>query len=66
MPVKELTRILIYEDPITETQLEGRAVLIQFLYDGVDNLQRWRVCFPGEQPVDRWIQSEKVGAALRR
>jgi hypothetical protein len=45
----------IYEDPITQTSLEGRAVLVSKvkddmgIIDGVYRMERWAVRFEGEQ-----------------
>ncbi len=40
--------VTIYQDPITETMPEGEAVLLHKLSDLGDGLERWKVCFKGE------------------
>ena len=46
MRVHEMVNI--YQDPITEEKLEGRACLLQKVADLGDSLEQWKVCFAGE------------------
>ena len=46
--------VSVYEDPITQTRLEGRAVLVNKVRDEMENIgghyriERWDVRFEGE------------------
>jgi len=46
MKVHEL--VTIYEDPITQQKPEGKAILLHKISDFPDGLERWKVCFEGE------------------
>ncbi len=41
-------KVTIYEDPITEQKPEGKAILLHKVMELADNLERWKVCFEGE------------------
>ena len=40
--------VIIYKDPITEQDPEGKAVLLHKIGNIGDGLERWKVCFEGE------------------
>jgi len=40
--------VMVYEDPITEQKLEGEACLLHKIDDLGNGLERWKVCFRGE------------------
>ena len=40
--------VTIYEDPITQQKPEGKAILLHKVFDCPDGLERWKVCFSGE------------------
>ena len=42
------TKVTIYEDPLTEQKPEGKAVLLSKVKDITPELERWNVCFEGE------------------
>ena len=51
--------VKVYEDPITQKKLEGKAVLLHKIGDLPDGLERWKVCFEGEDGAvyERTIKS---------
>ncbi len=46
MKVHEI--VTIYEDPITQQKPEGKACLLHKVLNLSDGLERWKVCFEGE------------------
>lgn len=40
--------VMIYKDPITQQSPEGKACLLRKIADWPDGLERWKVCFTGE------------------
>jgi hypothetical protein len=40
--------VMIYEDPITEQKPEGKACLLHKIDDLPHGLERWKICFEGE------------------
>ena len=40
--------VMIYQDPITEQKPEGKACLLHKIEDLPDGLERWKVCFEGD------------------
>ena len=40
--------VMVYEDPITQQKPEGKACLLHKIDDMGDGLERWKVCFEGE------------------
>ena len=54
--------VIVYEDPITQQIPEGKACLLHKLYDLPDGLERWKVCFEGEDGgvYERYIKIDKL------
>lgn len=48
IPLKVHDMVIIYEDPITEQIPEGKACLLHKVDELGDGLERWNVCFEGE------------------
>ena len=42
-------KVIIYEDPITQQKVEGKAFLLHKVGDIADGLERWKVCFEGKE-----------------
>ena len=40
--------VMIYQDPITELKPEGKACLLHKIQTLSDGLERWKVCFAGD------------------
>lgn len=40
--------VTIYQDPITKLKPEGKACLLHKIADLPDDLERWQVCFEGD------------------
>ena len=51
--------VMIYQEPITETKPEGKAVLLHRIGSLSDGLERWKVCFEGDdgEVYERIIKS---------
>ena len=47
MTNRKHTKVMIYEDPMTETKPEGKALLLRKMHDEA-GMERWKVCFVGE------------------
>ena len=41
-------QVMIYQDPITELKPEGKATLLHRIQKLSDDLERWKVCFAGD------------------
>jgi len=54
------TNVMIYEDPVTCQKPEGKACLLHKVDDLGDGMERWKVCFAGEdgEVYERTIQSD--------
>jgi hypothetical protein len=67
MPNKQGSVVVIFQDPVTERQPEGAAVLKEFLFES-GNLEYWRVRFlesggrPGKKAplYSRWIRKPET------
>jgi len=50
--MKKHTKVIIYHDPITRQEPEGKALLLRKVSDEGSwegkKLERWKVCFEGE------------------
>jgi hypothetical protein len=55
------TKVMIYEDPITQQKPEGKALLLHKIQDLPDGLERWKVCFAGEDGAvyERTIKADQ-------
>jgi len=57
-------KVMVYFDPITEQEPEGKAILLQLLMkdlQGVPPLDYWRVRFTTEPfPVERFIKRRQT------
>jgi hypothetical protein len=42
------TTVMIYEDPITQQKPEGKACLLHKMESLPDGIERWKVCFEGD------------------
>ena len=58
--MKKHTIVMIYQDPITQEKPEGEALLLRKVADWPDGLERWKVCFRGEdgEVYERTIRAE--------
>ena len=58
MKVHEM--VTIYKDPITQKKPEGKACLLHKIGDMGGGLERWKVCFEGEDGgvYERTIKAE--------
>jgi hypothetical protein len=54
-------QVMIYQDPITEKKPEGKATLLHKVMDLSDGLERWKVCFAGDdgEVYERTAKGEK-------
>jgi hypothetical protein len=54
-------QVMIYQDPITEKKPEGKATLLHKVMDLSDGLERWKVCFAGDdgEVYERTVKGEK-------
>ena len=52
--------VMIYEDPITKQKPEGKARLLELLFDVAFEQEFWRVIFLKDHFVaDRWINKDQ-------
>ena len=42
------TKVTIYHDPITQLKPEGKALLLHKVGTLPDGLEKWKVCFAGD------------------
>ena len=56
--MKAHDKVTIYHDPITEDNPEGEAYLLKLIRLEPDGLERWKVCFEGDDGAvyDRLIK----------
>lgn len=52
MALKQGDKVMVYQDPITQQNPEGEAVLLQKEIDDLaDGLEYWQVSFEGDEGV---------------
>jgi hypothetical protein len=62
MPLKKGDKVIIYQDPYTQSNIEGEARLINKESTGPDGEERWFVQFTGErEPYLRTIAKPRDG-----
>ena len=42
------TMVMVYQDPVTCLKPEGKACLLHKVCDLSDGMERWKVCFEGD------------------